>query len=352
MNIPPNRVEGLDILKGIAIISVVLYHAGIMSYGYLGVDIFLVISGYLTTKSISKNYSTGDFNYFRYIRNRLSRLYPPALIATAVALGISYFVMLPVALKNVCETAIGTLTFTNNFVQYIVSQNYWDYSNEFKPLMHTWYIGLVFQFYLVFPLIFILAHKLKKVSIRHLVFVLFFISLLLFVTPWLTVPQKFYLLPARLFEFCMGSIIALSADSDKCRSWHHFTATFSGAILILLLALQYDISIASVRVLCVATFTAIVIKLTTHRPLLFKTDNLIFRVVQLAGIASYSIFLWHQVFLALYRYIIDYDFSPLDYTFITLTCFAAGIGAYFLIEKPLASTNKSNRGGGYLRPIL
>lgn len=79
MNIPPNRVDSLDILKGIAIISVVLYHAGIMSYGYLGVDIFLVISSYLTTKSISKNYSTGDFNYFRYIRNRLPRLYPSSL---------------------------------------------------------------------------------------------------------------------------------------------------------------------------------------------------------------------------------------------------------------------------------
>ena len=81
-----NRSDLLEFLKGIAIIAVILYHAGIFDYGYLGVEIFLVIGGYLITKSIIRNYENGGFLYFDYLHKRLIRLWPLALIISAISL--------------------------------------------------------------------------------------------------------------------------------------------------------------------------------------------------------------------------------------------------------------------------
>ena len=149
----------IDLLKGIAILSVILYHCGLLNYGYLGVDIFLVISGYLTTKGLFHAFEKNTFSYWFFLRKKIVRLWPLVIMITIVSFIGGYFCMLPVAFKNVCETAIGSSFFINNFVQYFVSSDYWDYSNDFKPLMHTWYIGLIMQFYVFYPLLFIIAKK-------------------------------------------------------------------------------------------------------------------------------------------------------------------------------------------------
>mgnify|MGYP004505952165 CR=1 FL=1 len=143
----------LDLLKGIAIIAVVFYHLGVFKYGYLGVEVFFVISGFLTTKGILNLYNrNGDFSYFTLIFKRLIRLFPLIVILCICSFTMAYFTQLPDNFKNTCETTIGTLTFSNNFVQYVTSGNYWDTSNDFKPLMHTWYLGVLMQFYLLYPL--------------------------------------------------------------------------------------------------------------------------------------------------------------------------------------------------------
>lgn len=92
-----------------------------------------------------------DFNYWKFIRNRLVRLWPLAIMICAVSLLFGYFYMLPSNYKNVSETALGTLFFLNNFVQYITAGDYWDVSNDYKPLMHTWYFGSLI------PILFILS---------------------------------------------------------------------------------------------------------------------------------------------------------------------------------------------------
>lgn len=147
-----SRNQILDLFKGIAIVAIILYHAGLFTFGYLGVEIFLVVGGYLITKSIMRTYEKGRFSYWNYLCKRLVRLWPLALLITIVSLAIGYFFMLPDAYKNTCQTAVGTSLFANNFVQYITSGNYWDTANEYKPLMHTWYLGVMFQFYVIYPL--------------------------------------------------------------------------------------------------------------------------------------------------------------------------------------------------------
>lgn len=89
------RSSFLDFLKGIAIIVIVLFHAGILTYGYLGVEVFFVLAGYLTTQSMVRAFERKDFNYWKFIRNRLVRLWPLVIMICAVSLLLGYFYMLP-----------------------------------------------------------------------------------------------------------------------------------------------------------------------------------------------------------------------------------------------------------------
>ena len=142
------RLTYLDVLKAIAIIAVVLFHAGILGSGYLGVDVFLVLSGFFVTRSLEGK------TYFGFIGGRLLRLLPVLLVAGFVAMAIGWFTMLPDDYENLGESVVATNLFANNILSAITTGDYWNIANEYKPLMHTWYVGLLMQFCLVYPLLF------------------------------------------------------------------------------------------------------------------------------------------------------------------------------------------------------
>ena len=120
--------------------------------------------------------------------------------------------MLPLHFKLDCESIVGTCLFGNNIIQYITSGNYWMADNEFKPLMHTWYVGILMQFYLIIPLVFYAAKKCSRQWSRAAFCILMSLSLLSFmvyVGPVMTDSQNFYLLPARFFELGVGALLAI-----------------------------------------------------------------------------------------------------------------------------------------------
>ena len=155
------RIKYIDVLKAVAIIAVVLYHTGLMTYGYLGVDLFLVIAGYLTTRSICSNLVVSDYQttrgcryYVRFEFSRVIRLLPPLLVAGALCMLLGFFTMLPDDYENLSQSVIATNGFGNNILSAITVGDYWKVSNNYRPLMHTWYVGVVMQFYLVYPFLF------------------------------------------------------------------------------------------------------------------------------------------------------------------------------------------------------
>ena len=157
-----------DVLKAVAIISVVLYHLGICEFGYLGVDVFLVIAGYFTTKSVDKQIIGGG-RYLPFVANRFFRLLPLLMLAGIVCLLFGLFFMLPDDYENVAQSVVATNLFANNILQSITTKNYWATVNEYKPLMHTWYVGLLMQFYITIPLVLFVIGKYKKDKRRNLV---------------------------------------------------------------------------------------------------------------------------------------------------------------------------------------
>ena len=162
------RSACLDVLKAIAIIAVVLYHSGFLKSGYLGVDVFLVIAGFLTTRNLEKRVWSPDVSggrkwYLSFVSSRVIRLLPVLLVAGLLAMVIGWVTMLPDDYENLSESVIATNLFGNNILAAITTGNYWDVANDYKPLMHTWYVGLLMQIYLVYPLLFCLA-KLDKTA--------------------------------------------------------------------------------------------------------------------------------------------------------------------------------------------
>ena len=144
------RNKIIDGMKAIAIIAVVFYHMGILTYGFLGVDIFLVIAGYFATRSLMKK----DVKISTFIGNRLKRLLLVVLIAGIVCLVIGYIGMLPDDFENVSEQIIASNVLSENILSAVTTKNYWDVVNDYKPLMHMWYVGVLFEFYLMYPFIY------------------------------------------------------------------------------------------------------------------------------------------------------------------------------------------------------
>ncbi|MGM9709999.1 MAG: acyltransferase family protein [Prevotella sp.] len=348
------RTSVIDFLKGIAIIAVILYHCGIATYGYLGVEIFFTIAGYLTTKSLLKNDSS-QLNYFAFIKQRLIRLYPIAVLACIVSFVVGYHVMLPDYLKNTCETVVGTCTFTNNFVQHITSGNYWDTSNDFKPLMHTWYIGVIFQFYLIFLLIILSCKKFSKSDFgKNLLITLSVIGVLsytLYITPETTDASRFYMLPCRLFEFITGSIIAI-VQKQRYNTDKASIIMSVSLILIMMFGLSSPnpniIILSSVTIL-----TAIAIyKIPKNIPSIIE-HNFIYQSVVKCGQASYSLFIWHQVIIAFWLYTINDALSFSAYCAILTLSLIIGFISYYILEQKVASIlNNRKRENLYLAASL
>lgn len=346
------RNQIIDLFKGVAIIAIILYHAGIFTYGYLGVEMFLVIGGFLITKSIMRAYENNNFSYFDYLCKRLVRLWPLALIVSIVSLLIGYFTMLPDAFKNTCETAVGTSSFTNNYVQYITAGNYWDTSNDYKPLMHTWYLGVMFQFYVLYPFLFMLCHRYSSDFIRtskRALCVVFGLSFIFFILPGTDTTVTFYLLPARLFEFCIGGFIAITVANQNKKIEQYILPIFLFFVVILLcINEKYDID--KVRLLLTVALSALVVLYSDLKDQSnkFPIHNRTLAIFIPLGIASYSLYLWHQVLLALYRYIINNEFTIGAYLTTIGLSLVIGFISYRLIEKPIIAFIRRGKEKTYL----
>jgi peptidoglycan/LPS O-acetylase OafA/YrhL len=130
------RIKYCDALKAVAIVAVVLYHLGVCTNGYLGVDMFFVLAGFFTAISIDKHLATnGGWLYF--IKSRIFRLWPLVIITGIVCLAYGWFMMLPDDYENAAQSVLATNFYGNNILLSITTKNYWNIFNEYKPLVST-----------------------------------------------------------------------------------------------------------------------------------------------------------------------------------------------------------------------
>ncbi len=330
------RLIYIDVLKAFAIIAVVLYHAGILGYGYLGVDVFLVLSGFFVTRTIERK------KYLRFVGSRILRLLPVLLVAGLVAMVVGWFSMLPDDYENLGESVVATNLFGNNILAAITTGDYWNIANKYKPLMHTWYVGLLMQFCLVYPLLFYLA-KLDKKTPRSTLLVIIsslaFLSLLVFFASN-NEAHRFYYLPARFFEFAAGGIVALVYDPSHDRPFRPAFSYICYALLLALLIAGGKFMPDSVRLVLVVALT-VVLLMSSEALGNSVTSN---KVLAKVGVASYSIYVWHQVLIAFYRYIFGNHFRVWCYLLLFIAVGLVSWGSYRLIEQVVTRAVKSEKG--------
>jgi peptidoglycan/LPS O-acetylase OafA/YrhL len=298
----------IDGLRAIAVLAVILYHADapFLSGGYVGVDVFFVISGYLITSMMMVQHQSGSFSLLQFYERRARRILP-ALFLVLFLVSATAWGMIPENLAHdTYESVLAALTMSSNIV-FWRSVSYWDPTVDLRPLLHTWSLGVEEQFYLLYPLLFVLLWKGERNGRRWVlpaVLVVAGISFGLYL--WLLNGREnsaFFLLPARLWELLAGAATAWLLP-NQVRAWEsakwHMRArqlgACMGAVQILLAACYEPIGTAVRLVLSVA---GAVMLLAFALPTTWVGRVLGSRLFVGIGLISYSAYLFHQpVFVA------------------------------------------------------
>lgn len=319
--IEQNYRADIDAIKGIAIIAVVFYHMGLLKSGYLGVDAFFVINGFFIVPAMLMLFKGEQKqSMFSFWEKRILRLWPMILVATFICLLVGYWGMLPDDYENLCESVIATNLFSENILSAITTANYWDVANDYKPLMHMWYVGILVEFYIVSPLILWCISKFaswRKLDFQKLgqntIIVLAILSFLFYLSPLSEGPGRFYYLPARFWELALGGIMALFVSRIQNKGWFENTSIISVVTILMLLVICIGLiwpNYPPMPALIVTAFTSAYLLVANHVKNVFNR-LLTWRPLCMLGKMSFSIFVWHQILLAFYRYFVTDELSPL-----------------------------------------
>jgi len=356
----------IDGLRALAILPVIFFHADFKLFngGYVGVDIFFVISGYLITNIIIRDLSKKKFNLKNFYLRRARRILPALLFVTTVSLLISLVLMSNEQLKFFSKQIISVILFYSNFF-FWRNTGYFDPNSELQPLLHTWSLGVEEQFYIFFPifLIFIWNYFSKKVVIIFII--LSFLSLLLSQIggnfkiqnfsseiPFLVLPFEFFwqagsanfFLPfGRIWELLAGSLISIlirkKKISDKKLN-NYFT--FLGVILILISIFTFseNIQYPSIYTILPVAGTSLLIVFSTYSTFTYKI--LSFKPLVFFGLISFSLYLWHQPLLAFNRIYYGIDLGFYHKVIIIFITFIFSILTWKFIEQPFKDKKKIN----------
>ncbi|WP_024278767.1 acyltransferase [Xanthobacter sp. 126] len=329
----------VDGLRAFAVMPVIFFHAGFWPFtgGYIGVDIFFVISGYLITSILIKEVATDSYSILRFYERRARRILPALFLVMGVTAVFCYFFMLPDELKRFGQSVVATTLFSNNILLTLTS-GYWDMDSEFKPLLHTWSLGVEEQYYILFPLYIYAGWKLFPKALAPSLAAIGVASLVLACWSVTRHPDAaFYLLPTRAWELLIGSIAAFVLQSrDGAPLVHRFSQPLSLLGLIMVAAPSVVFTphtpMPSLWTLIPTAGAALVIVFAHNGTLANRILSL--KVLVGIGLVSYSAYLWHNPLFVLARI---YSPTPPSYMVMAILTVLTMILAYFswkYVERP------------------
>ncbi len=301
----------IDGLRSVAVLPVILFHLNIDSFsgGYLGVDIFFVISGYLITSIIYLQIKDSTFKILNFYERRIRRIIPVLTIVILFTVPFSWYLMIPVEFKEYLLSILSTIFFFSNFL-FWNQTDYFDNPSEFKPLLHTWSLSIEEQFYIFFPIILLLLYKNFKDQILKIFISIFFLSYFLAIYASLNYESaNFYLLPTRVWEILSGSICALMLIKfpnfkEKFFEDKNEKLTTLGFLLILASFFLFDSSTRHPGLLTLLPIFGTVLIILTTPNVGIVNRFLSSKIMVYIGLLSYSLYLWHVpliTFIKIYR---------------------------------------------------
>jgi peptidoglycan/LPS O-acetylase OafA/YrhL len=336
----------IDGLRAIAVGAVILYHAQItiLSYqpfkgGFIGVDIFFVISGYLITSIILKELvTTGSFLFKHFYERRIRRILPVLLFVMMVSFPVAWMYLLPSSFLDFSKSILYSLGFSSNFYFHYSGQEYGAESGLLKPFLHTWSLSVEEQFYILFPIVLLVTFKYFRKYLVHILILGFVISLGLADWGSRNYPYaSFYFLHTRMWELLAGSILAYFETINGKRSENKTLNLILPSIGVFLIGhsiLFFNDKMfhPSFYLLSPIIGVCLIIWFSNKDELI--TKMLSTKLFVGIGLISYSLYLWHYPIFAFSR-ISEVINASLFYKFILgIVMILISILTYIFIEKP------------------
>ena len=328
----------IDGLRTLAVVPVILFHAGITPFegGFIGVDVFFVISGYLISTIIFNELDAGKFSILKFYERRARRILPALFFVMLASVPFAWFWLMPRDLKDFADSLVAVTFFVSNFLFWLEA-GYFETTAELKPLLHTWSLAVEEQYYIIFPVLMILLFPLGRRAILATLAALFAISLILSQWGIYNHPSAtFFLLPARGWELLMGVFAAmyLRANPDFQRSLSTEILALCGLALIIVPIFIYthETPFPGLYAMPAVLGTALIILFARAGTVTNKL--LAVRPMVAIGLISYSAYLWHQPVFAFFKHRFgtahfdDYAFALIGLSLVLATF------SYWVVERP------------------
>lgn len=331
----------IDGLRALAVIPVLLYHVGVPGFagGFVGVDIFFVISGYLICGMIDADIRDGSFSLGNFYKRRILRILPALFVMLLVTSVLAYVYCLPVELVDFSKSLASAVGSVAN-VYFAQTAGYFDGLAETKPLLHTWSLGVEEQFYFIAPLLMLLVYRLVPRRAKFLfvvVAVLSLVAAIAMTTRNLTF--AFYLTPFRAWELALGAILAVrSFPVPESTFWKNFCG-ITGLLLLFGVILLGSPSVPLLVMTSLASVGAALVIASSESGLSMAGRLLSLPSLVSIGLISYSLYLWHWPLIVFQR--TDMLFGPEQAGSAKLTLITLSVGIAYLswklIELPFRS---------------
>lgn len=324
-----------------AVIAVVLFHLGIplISGGFVGVDIFFVISGFLITSILNDDISNQQFSLLKFWERRIRRIAPALFLVVLSSLFVGWFLFLPDDFQRLSQQIFSVSTFSSNILFFLQS-GYFDADNETKPLLHTWSLSVEEQFYFLFPLTLFFITKYTPRNFREILIGLCVLSMGLSFYGVSAFPTAtFYLLPTRAWEMLLGALIVFIPSEEHLKRNIRWLTHTIAPILLAASIFQYqnNTPFPGLAALVPCLGAALLIWQGKSSPSV-SHKFLMLKPLVFLGKISYSMYLWHWPIIVFYKYTYGSDLLPLDITIIFLSTILISFLSWKYVETPFRAS--------------
>jgi peptidoglycan/LPS O-acetylase OafA/YrhL len=338
----------IDGLRAVAVTVVILFHAGIAGFegGFLGVDVFFVISGFLISTILMHEVESDRFSLTRFYERRARRILPALFVMMAVVTVAATAALMPDDLMRFGRSLVAVPLFASN-VLFRRESGYFAPVNELKPLLHTWSLAVEEQFYLLFPLLLILLRRWTR-SITLWFFALVF-AVSLAAAEWGSIHRPtpaFFWLPTRFWEPLAGFFVAYAVRSgwrDRLSDRTAAALSTAGLLLVFGAMAASDSNTRTPSLLTLVPVIGTMMYLTWSKPTDPAGWLLSTRAMVGVGLVSYSAYLWHQPLFALGRYLLRAEFDAKVQVGLIALTFALAYASWRWVEQPFRDARFNRR---------
>jgi peptidoglycan/LPS O-acetylase OafA/YrhL len=326
----------IDGLRAIAVTSVVLFHAGLpfVGGGFVGVDVFFVISGYLITTIIHRESRDGRFTVLAFYERRIRRIFPALFAMLLIVSLVSTFLLMPTDYKEYGESVTATALFSSNFFFWHKS-GYFDAAAELKPLLHTWSLAVEEQYYVVFPVL--MALLIRHVSKWRLLLSLLALSSFIYAIFEVNhnISLAFYSPLSRAWELLIGAMVAVDVVPSIKRQGVRECVAVLGVVLIFIAIFGYsaDTKFPGLAALPPCLGATLLIYANNGHPT-FVGRALSVKPMIWCGLISFSLYLWHWPLLVFVKYVLMRPLRLEEMLLLLLASFALGWLSWRFVERP------------------